>query len=289
MDSARANLASTFVNAFVNAGFGQDKLVTAASEDEKVGAGARVESWVGQPGGAGLETAAAAAAVAAAAAAAAGRPACRVTKVFRFLSTLLPLMIDWCRCTGVQEQGPRHSDISPFFLASHFVPLINSLCFVSFSLPLQVHWIFKNKDHGKMSATASLGTVLLWDVEGGLPQIDRFLYSTDNQASEHIPHSYLGSEGRGGTGPWDVEWGPPLEWAAQALLAVARRLPIQQQWQPCSGPTSRLPGGRSPAKPTNRWWRARCWRWALSTAACWMRSTLPWRSYRVRSYDPTLL
>jgi hypothetical protein len=37
VDSARANLAATFVNAFVNAGFGQDKLVTAASEDEKVG------------------------------------------------------------------------------------------------------------------------------------------------------------------------------------------------------------------------------------------------------------
>ncbi|EFN53700.1 hypothetical protein CHLNCDRAFT_25435, partial [Chlorella variabilis] len=87
VDSARANLAATFVNAFVNAGFGQDKLVTAASEDEKVG---------GRAGG-------------------------------------------------------------------------------------RVHWIFKNKDHGKMSATASLGTVLLWDVEGGLPQIDRFLYSTDNQ------------------------------------------------------------------------------------------------------------
>lgn len=37
MDSARANLAATFVSAFVNAGFGQDKLVTAATEDEKVG------------------------------------------------------------------------------------------------------------------------------------------------------------------------------------------------------------------------------------------------------------
>ena len=61
---------------------------------------------------------------------------------------------------------------------------------------LQVHWIFKNKDHGKMSATASLGTVLLWDVEGGLPQIDRFLYSTDNQV--------------GGCG----EWGWCSRWAA---------------------------------------------------------------------------
>ena len=34
-----------------------------------------------------------------------------------------------------------------------------------------VSWIFKNKEHGKMSATASLGAVLLWDVDGGLPQV----------------------------------------------------------------------------------------------------------------------
>lgn len=31
VDSARQNLAATFVNAFVNAGFGQDKLVTGGS------------------------------------------------------------------------------------------------------------------------------------------------------------------------------------------------------------------------------------------------------------------
>ena len=87
VDSARANLAATFVNAFVNAGFGQDKLVTAADEE---GAG----------GGDGADG--------------------------------------------------------------------------------SVHWIFRNKDHGKISAAASLGMVLLWDVEGGLPQIDRFLYATDS-------------------------------------------------------------------------------------------------------------
>lgn len=43
-----------------------------------------------------------------------------------------------------------------------------------------MHWIFKNKDQGKTAATASLGLVTLWDVEGGLPQIDKFLYSKDN-------------------------------------------------------------------------------------------------------------
>ena len=40
----------------------------------------------------------------------------------------------------------------------------------------QVHWIFKNKDHGKIAATASIGLITLWDIEGGLPQIDKYQY-----------------------------------------------------------------------------------------------------------------
>lgn len=31
-----------------------------------------------------------------------------------------------------------------------------------------------------LSATASLGLILLWDVEGGLTQIDKFLYSNED-------------------------------------------------------------------------------------------------------------
>ena len=76
VDSARQNLASTFVNAFVNCGFGTDKLMTAAEENNS--------------------------------------------------------------------------------------------------------WIYKNKDHGMTSAAASLGAIMLWDVEMGLTQIDKYLYSTDN-------------------------------------------------------------------------------------------------------------
>lgn len=79
VDSARQNLASSFVNGFVNAGFGQDKLVTVSAEGGDA-----------------------------------------------------------------------------------------------------VHWIFKNKDHGKTSATASLGLITLWDVQTGLTQLDKYLYSTDN-------------------------------------------------------------------------------------------------------------
>ncbi|XP_020090307.1 26S proteasome non-ATPase regulatory subunit 2 homolog A-like [Ananas comosus] len=82
LDSARQNLAATFVNAFVNAGFGQDKLMTVLSESS----------------------------------------------------------------TGGSSGS----------------------------------WLFKNKEHGKASAAASLGMILLWDVDSGLAQIDKYLHSTDN-------------------------------------------------------------------------------------------------------------
>lgn len=75
VDSARGNLASTFVNAFVNAGFGNDKLMVAAEEGNS--------------------------------------------------------------------------------------------------------WIYKNKDHGMLSAAASLGMSLMWDTEGGLSHIDKYTYSPD--------------------------------------------------------------------------------------------------------------
>ncbi|GAB4816037.1 hypothetical protein N2152v2_003083 [Parachlorella kessleri] len=101
VDSARQNLASTYVNAFVNAGFGQDKLMTATSEDDKE------------------------------------HP---------------PYSHEWQWRPQKQEQQQGQL----------------------------VHWIYKNKDHGKLAAAASLGSILLWDVEGGLPQIDKYLYATDN-------------------------------------------------------------------------------------------------------------
>jgi 26S proteasome regulatory subunit N1 len=41
-------------------------------------------------------------------------------------------------------------------------------------------WIYKNKAHGMMSASASLGLVLLWGVDVGLPVIDKYLYSTED-------------------------------------------------------------------------------------------------------------
>ncbi|KAE9457681.1 hypothetical protein C3L33_10407, partial [Rhododendron williamsianum] len=82
VDSARQNLAATFVNAFVNAGFGQDKLMTVPSEASSSGSSG--------------------------------------------------------------------------------------------------NWLFKNKEHGKASAAASLGMILLWDVDSGLAQLDKYFHSNDN-------------------------------------------------------------------------------------------------------------
>ena len=33
---------------------------------------------------------------------------------------------------------------------------------------------------GMLSATASLGLILLWDVESGLTEIDKYLYSSED-------------------------------------------------------------------------------------------------------------
>src|SRR4051812_14357686 len=32
-------------------------------------------------------------------------------------------------------------------------------------------WIYKNKEHGMLSATASLGMILLWNIDEGLSQV----------------------------------------------------------------------------------------------------------------------
>ncbi|KAG5389982.1 hypothetical protein IGI04_031523 [Brassica rapa subsp. trilocularis] len=80
VESAKQNLAATFVNAFVNAGFGQDKLMAGTSDSTSGSAG---------------------------------------------------------------------------------------------------NWIFRNKDDGKTSATASLGMIYLWDVEGGLAQLDKYYDISD--------------------------------------------------------------------------------------------------------------
>ncbi|CAH8453481.1 unnamed protein product, partial [Heterobilharzia americana] len=47
-------------------------------------------------------------------------------------------------------------------------------------IPKEVPWLCKQKEFGKMSTVATLGWVLLWDVDTGLSQIDKYLYSVED-------------------------------------------------------------------------------------------------------------
>ncbi len=41
-------------------------------------------------------------------------------------------------------------------------------------------WLYKNKDIGMSCTAASLGALMLWDVDAGLAEIDKYQWSTDN-------------------------------------------------------------------------------------------------------------
>jgi len=41
-------------------------------------------------------------------------------------------------------------------------------------------WIYKHNENGMLCAAASLGLILLWDVDAGLTQIDKYLYSPED-------------------------------------------------------------------------------------------------------------
>lgn len=67
--------------------------------------------------------------------------------------------------------------VHQMFLLLFFYLVFSSffLCVCRFDAQLMTTegnaWLYKNKDHGMMSAAASLGTILLWNVEEGLTQV----------------------------------------------------------------------------------------------------------------------
>ena len=65
-------------------------------------------------------------------------------------------------------------------LAASFVNGFVNAAFGEDKLISETKWIYKHKGSGMFSATASLGLILLWDVEGGLTQIDKLLYSNED-------------------------------------------------------------------------------------------------------------
>lgn len=80
-----------------------------------------------------------------------------------------------------REAGSANIDSARANLASTFVnAFVNTGFRVDKLITPDNEWLYKNKDHGMMSAAASLGSILLWNVEEGLTQIDKFLYSSED-------------------------------------------------------------------------------------------------------------
>jgi 26S proteasome regulatory subunit N1 len=71
------------------------------------------------------------------------------------------------------------SDSARANLASTFVNAFVNLGFGTDKLLSNAEkpWIYSNKDHGMMSAAASLGMIMQWDVDNGLSEIDKYMYA----------------------------------------------------------------------------------------------------------------
>jgi 26S proteasome regulatory subunit N1 len=67
-------------------------------------------------------------------------------------------------------------------LAASFVNAFVNIAFCSDKLVTveENNWLYKNKDLGMMSTVASLGALMLWDVDEGLAKTDKYQWSTDN-------------------------------------------------------------------------------------------------------------
>ncbi|KAL5006869.1 hypothetical protein ScPMuIL_015675 [Solemya velum] len=81
-----------------------------------------------------------------------------------------------------RTMGPSNVDSARQNLSASFVNGFVNAAFGQDKLLMEDgnKWLYKNKDHGMLSATASLGLILLWDVDGGLTQIDKYLYSQED-------------------------------------------------------------------------------------------------------------
>ena len=88
-------------------------------------------------------------------------------------------------------------------------------------------WIYKHKGAGMMSATASLGLILLWDVEGGLTQIDKFLYSNEDYIKVGGGRCGEGREGVGRCGEGREVWGGIREvWGGMTQFSILPSIPL---------------------------------------------------------------
>ena len=143
-----------------------------------------------------------------------------LAKELNLLEPKMPEDIYKSHLESTRTAGLTNVDSARHNLASAFVNAFTNAGFGHDKMLLDVgegdktSWIFKTKDDGQFSTTASLGMLLRWDIENGLEQIDKYSYSDDTQikAGALLATGLLNSAVRSDTEP------------AMALLATEENL-----------------------------------------------------------------
>ena len=109
-----------------------------------------------------------------------------LAKELNILEPKLPEDIYKSHLESSRTAGMTNLDSARHNLASSFVNAFVNAGFGSDKLMLvgegdsKTSWVWKTKDDGMISATASMGMLLRWDIEVGLDKIDKFTYADDD-------------------------------------------------------------------------------------------------------------
>ena len=110
-----------------------------------------------------------------------------LAKELNILEPKVPEDIYKSHLESTRTAGLTNVDSARHNLASAFVNAFTNAGYGNDKLLLDIgegdktSWIFKTKDDGQFSTTASLGMLLRWDIENGLEQVDKYTYAEDTQ------------------------------------------------------------------------------------------------------------
>ena len=110
-----------------------------------------------------------------------------LAKELNILDSKMPEDIYKSHLESSRTAGLTNVDSARHNLASAFVNAFTNAGFGNDKMMLgaaegeKTSWVWKTKDDGMLSTTASLGILLRWDIENGLDQIDKYTYADDDQ------------------------------------------------------------------------------------------------------------
>lgn len=108
-----------------------------------------------------------------------------LAKELNILDPKMPEDIYKSHLESTRTAGLTNVDSARHNLASAFVNAFTNAGFGNDKMMLvegeKTSWVWKTKDDGMISTTASLGLLLRWDIEKGLDEIDKFTYAQEDQ------------------------------------------------------------------------------------------------------------